>query len=52
MIEFGHIDNAGDLKTALNVIPDLRNPNMELGLSVDLTWNTGISFDISIGGSN
>ena len=41
-----------DLKTALNVIPDLRNPNMELGLSVDLTWNTGISFDISIGGSN
>lgn len=41
-----------NLMTALNVIPDLRNPNLELGLSVDLTWNTGISFDISIGGSN
>ena len=41
-----------DLKTALNVIPDLRNPNLELGLSVDLTWNKGVTFDISIGGSN
>lgn len=32
------------LKSAYNTIPDLRNPAVELGLSVDLTWQDGITF--------
>ena len=36
------------LQTAINTIPDLRNPKVELGLSVDLSWETGITFDITI----
>ena len=34
----------GDLKHAYNVIPDLRLPELELGLSVDLTWQAGLTF--------
>lgn len=33
-----------NLKKAQNTIPDLRNPNVELGLSVNLTWEEGIIF--------
>ncbi len=36
------------LKNAYNVIPDLRNPHLEIGLSVDLTWQYGINQDITI----
>jgi len=36
------------LRNALNCIPDLRTPQMELGLSVDLEWQTGIQVDIPI----
>lgn len=36
------------LGAAYNVIPDLRTPKMELGLSVDLTWQTGLRFDIEL----
>ena len=36
------------LKNAVNVIPVLRDPQIELGLSVDLTWKTGNTFDIII----
>lgn len=39
----------GGLGAAYNVIPDLRTPLMELGLSVDLTWTTGITFDVDLG---
>jgi hypothetical protein len=35
-----------NLRKALNTIPDLRMPNMEFGLSVDLTWNPGITFNV------
>ena len=35
-----------NLRKALNTIPDLRMPNMEFGLSVDLTWNAGITFNV------
>ena len=38
---------ANSLKKAYNTIPDLRSPQMELGLSVDLTWNTGLTFDVT-----
>ena len=33
-----------DLKKAENTIPDLRNPAIELGLSVNLEWQQGITF--------
>ena len=36
------------LKNAYNVVPDLRNPHLEIGLSVDLTWQYGIDQDIPI----
>lgn len=40
------------LANAYNVIPDLRATQLELGLSVDLTWQQGMSFDVEIGGGN
>lgn len=39
------------LANAYNTIPDLRATKMELGLSVDLTWETGLNFDVTIGGN-
>lgn len=39
----------GTLATAYNTIPDLRSTNLELGLAVDLKWETGMSFDVEIG---
>lgn len=35
--------------TAYNNIPDLRSPELELGLSVDLEWQEGYTFDIAVG---
>jgi hypothetical protein len=36
-----------NLKTAYNTIPDLRTPKLELGFSVDLTWQAGHTYDIN-----
>lgn len=36
------------LKNAYVTIPDLRANVLELGLSVDLAWKTGLSFDVTI----
>ena len=36
------------LKNAYVTIPDLRASKLQLGLSVDLTWKTGLTFDVSI----
>ncbi len=36
------------LKNAYNTLPDLRAPQLELGLSVDLTWQQGITQTITI----
>jgi hypothetical protein len=33
------------LQKAYNVVPDLRSPKLELGLSVDLEWQEGITFE-------
>ena len=38
--------NTKGLAAAYNTVPDLRTPQLELGLSVDLTWQTGITFDV------
>lgn len=40
------------LKEAQYTIPDLRKTELELGLYVDLTWQTGLTFDVTIGGNN
>ena len=37
------------LKNAYVTIPDLRASELTLGLSVDLTWQVGMSFDVNIG---
>ena len=39
---------AQSLQHAYYSVPDLRASQMSLGLSVDLQWNTGLSFDISL----
>lgn len=36
------------LAKAYNVLPDLRSPKLELGLSVDLEWQDGYVFDVNI----
>ena len=35
-------------KNAYNIIPDLRSPKLEFGLSVDLTWETGMNFEVDM----
>ncbi len=37
------------LKNAYSVVPDLRSPKLEFGLSVDLSWKAGMDFEVSIG---
>lgn len=36
------------LKNAYNIIPDLRSPKLEFGLSVDLDWKNGMDFNVSV----
>ena len=36
------------LKNAYNIIPDLRSPKLEFGLSVDLKWETGMDFIVDV----
>lgn len=36
------------LKSAYYTIPDMRSSNLELGFSVDLSWKTGLIFDIDL----
>ena len=40
--------NDDGLGTATKGLPDLRNTQMELGLSVDLQWKPGLNFDVEI----
>lgn len=37
-----------NLTKAYNVIPDLRTPTLELGFAVDLSWQTGHTYEINI----
>lgn len=39
----------GSLRQAYNVIPDLRAPKLELGLSVNLTWQQADSYEVELG---
>lgn len=36
------------LKNAYNTVPDLRTPSLELGLSVNLEWIPGLTFEVPI----
>lgn len=40
--------NITELKDAYNCIPDLRTSGINVGLAVDLSWKTGITFDVEI----
>lgn len=40
------------LANAYNCIPDIRTTSMQLGLSVDLEWKTGLQYNVEIGGNN
>ena len=44
----GTTEGVGGLGTATNGLPDLRSPERELGLSVNLTWETGLTFGIDL----
>lgn len=37
-----------NLKKAYNHIPDMRTSKINVGLAVDLSWQTGISFDVNL----
>lgn len=37
-----------NLKKAYNHIPDMRSSKINVGLAVDLSWKTGITFDVEI----
>ena len=43
----GWSDAPGGFANAYTTIPDLRTPKLELGFSVDLTWQAGIQFDVT-----
>ncbi len=45
----GDANTAGSLGKAIVTIPDLRSTNQTLGLSVDLSWRPGLTFDINLG---
>jgi hypothetical protein len=40
--------NTVGLAKAYNTIPDLRTPQLELGLSVDMTWQSGLQFSVDL----
>lgn len=40
--------HANGLGAAYNVIPDLRTPALSIGLSVDLTWQSGLTFEVNM----
>ena len=40
--------NIATLKKAYSTIPDLKAPQLEIGMSVDLTWQAGHTYDVDI----
>lgn len=44
----GVLTNTKGLAAAYNTIPDLRTPQLELGLSVNLEWQAGITFNLDL----
>ncbi len=46
--DFPSTGNTTGLGAAYNTIPDLRTPKLELGLSVNLQWQAGLTFNINL----
>jgi hypothetical protein len=44
-------NHTSSLQGAYVTIPDLRSSQLSFGLSVDLDWRTGITFDVDLGGN-
>ena len=44
----GESDTPGGFANAYTTIPDLRTPQLELGFSVNLEWQPGIEFDVTL----
>ena len=45
----GNASTAGSLGKAIVTLPDLRATNQTLGLSVDLSWKPGLTFNVNLG---
>jgi hypothetical protein len=45
MTEANFVIGASSLKKAMVTVPDLRSAQMSVGLSVDLKWSTGLTFE-------
>ena len=43
--------HTSSLQNAYVTIPDLRSSQLSFGLSVDLDWRTGLTFDVDLGGN-
>ena len=41
--------NKNSLKNAYVTVPDLRSLQISLGMSVDLEWQTGLTFEVPLG---
>jgi hypothetical protein len=39
----------GSLEQAVSTVPDLRATSQTIGLSVDLTWRTGLTYEVNLG---
>ncbi len=44
-------EHTSSLQDAYVTIPDLRSSQLSFGLSVDLNWRPGLSFDVDLGGN-
>lgn len=49
ILKQGSETEPGSLGKAIVTLPDLRSTNQTLGLSVDLSWRAGLSFDVNLG---
>ena len=41
--------NEDALKHAYVTLPDLRSSQVSLGVSIDMEWESGLSFDVALG---
>ena len=49
LLKAGDTGTAGSLGKAIVTLPDLRTTNQTLGLSVDLQWRAGLTFNVNLG---
>ena len=48
-ITAGSADTKGSLANALSCIPDMKAVTQEIGLSIDLIWTPGLTFNVNLG---